>query len=286
MRIAPLALLACVVGCGRTALGDGDATDGAASVGDAGFDTGADGAPLDLCAPDGVRICGAGCPALATPDSGDVAADAAGSCPGLGCLPAEDVESLAPGAAGVCWADTRASAEFPCGTCNDGEVCLQQQATGLVCVPEDVCRALWDLGVRDVCRYADFHVYDGRPLPVSSAACPPAPAGYEVCGPTCEACDQGERCVGRSPDHPFGICRDEFSGGGVSPTDFKKCWSIVSSLPASTGYGCAAFGGPSEDEALAKDWAIILRLKDCLAIAPTFPGGLRCYDASGQLQGP
>lgn len=284
MRVAPLVLLALATACGRTVLDSDDASGD--SVGDAGFETGADGGPLSLCEPDGIRICGASCPELATPDSGDIAADAAGYCPGVGCLSSEDIQSDAAAAAGVCWADMKSIAQFPCGACNDGEVCLEQATTGLVCVPEDVCRALWDLGVRDVCRYADFHPYDGRPLPTPTSSCPPAPAGFEVCGATCDACDQGERCVGRSPDHPFGICRDEFSATGTAPTDFKRCWDTLGHLAPTSGYGCAAFATSVGDESLAKEWAVILRTADCLAIAPTFPGGLRCYDPSGQLLNP
>ena len=287
---AALVMLGCA---GRSDIsGDGhlapDATGG--EIQDGGFDTAADGGPLDLCDPAGVHLCGEGCPWLATPDAA-TPADASGICPGYGCLSPEDTLSFAPVAeAGVCWAESEATAKYLCGTCNDGEVCVQRSPSELVCVAEDVCRALWTLGVRDVCRYADFRPYDGRALPEATASCPiitGATGPQVICAATCPPCPNSERCVGRSPDHPFGLCNNQLLGlGDPQPSDFQTCGACFASLPPTADWVCAVFDTAPADEAAARAGGFCMPRKDCLTASAALPGGASCFDRSGVRVGP
>ncbi len=287
--VSGILALALVVACGARADISNESIPGSGlGAADAGFEVSTDGAPLDLCDPDGVRLCGDGCPDLITPDSSTFDIEAGNVCLGYGCLPTKDIQHFTSQSAGVCWADAQSIAKYPCGTCNDGEVCVQKSPSDLVCMPEDVCRALWTLGVRDVCRYADFHPYDGRPVATPAQACPfvAKDGPQRVCSGACPPCPGVERCVGRSPDHPFGLCRDDFVGGlEPQPSAFPPCKTCLATLPSDAGYGCAVFDG-SDNAALAHAGGFCMPVKDCLQIGKLFPGGMSCYDGSGNRLGP
>ena len=231
------------------------------------------------CVASGVRICGGGCPSL---DSTQ--------CPG-GCQPVSTVDG-AHSDIGVCWSDL-AKAGVSCAVCNDGEACLQRSPGALVCVPEDLCAHIWDLGAQNVCRYADKSTFDDRPLP-TPGACPSAATAI-ICGGGCPACPvNGEhRCVGRSPDHPFGICPPAISGMDPNePTSVSTCSLSAGNYAVpcpqlSTGpFACAVFHAGASDQAAAMLYGLCVGSDLCAATARALPGGLDCYNPAGRLMSP
>jgi hypothetical protein len=238
-----------------------------------------DGTSYPPCAPANVRICGVSCPQL----------DAT-QCQGGGC---ENVSSLAgtPASAGVCFSDDR-DAGLSCAVCADGEACLQRDPDHLVCIPVEVCQRLWDLGVRDVCRYADKSAFDGRPLP-SRTDCP-SDATRTMCGGSCPPCfpvSGAAACIGRSPDHPFGLCPSVGSvADDADPQRYFVC-SLVGTTYAeacpptdpsfNAPYACAVFHTSEADVPAAKKYGLCIPPDNCRETAAAFPGGLDCYGPDG-----
>lgn len=231
---------------------------------------------------DGVRLCGGSddCPWLVPPE-----------CPGFGCTHAPEVTSFAPSNAGVCWSDL--AEPEACVACFDGDVCLQRDAAQLLCVAPTVCEALWDLGATGVCRYADKSRYDHQHLPVPAGACPggDATAGV-VCGGDCPSCllsgDAFARCVGRSPHHPFGLCVAPFAYHGADAIlvcSLDPTGAVVIACDSPYHY-CGVFETPPEDAPAAQRYGVCVETGACVAAALHLPGGLRCYDAAGQVVAP
>jgi hypothetical protein len=252
------------------------------SPADAGQDGASDGgASGTRCAPDGIRICAPqdGCPNLSS-----------SSCPGVGCT---DVTAVDGGVTsdGVCWSDLQDLGDVSCAACDDGQSCIGRGAE-LRCVPNDVCRAFWDLGIRDVCAYADKHAYDGRPLPPEPTSCPiPAGEGY-LCGGACGACrsDEAQRCVGRSPDHPIGACAwlpaaaDPHDPSTIPTCAFSAPGYSVACPPSPAGLVCGVFAATaSADTARSKQYGLCMPPDMCQTIANALPGGFGCYDSAGAL---
>ncbi|CAN5190269.1 hypothetical protein BH09MYX1_BH09MYX1_11300 [soil metagenome] len=209
----------------------------------------------------GVRLCGGPCPPV--PD-----------CLGFGCTSAVSVASLTAQTMGVCWADDAARHARRCGDCRVGEVCIQRSVTQLICTAENVCRMLWDDGVRDVCRYQDFRRYDGRPL-VPTVGCISSAAYPYVCGGACPKCPQ-DLCGGISPDHPFGFCTDWASQG--STIACKACFEVDAG-----GSACAVFDGPPDAVDAAQTFSACLSISHCKAAQARLPGeALLCLDRNGK----
>jgi hypothetical protein len=266
---AALALGACG---GRTTL-----IDVGAAARDAGADVRTDARPIEagpVCtAPDGVRLCGHGCAWLAAPE-----------CAGLGCVEAVDRNTGAKTGEGVCMSDMPDQGKEPCWDCPDGDTCLELQGQGLVCVPEAVCRALWNTGVRDVCRDADKHAYDGRAIPTWTKSCPspytPLSHYYLMCSGSCGGCTPGASCSGRSPDHPLGVCVPENGQDGspctVQPGVGHDCGALGLD-------DCAVYNVPQADESAALEYGFCSTDADCKDLAKLLPGGITCYDRSGHV---
>jgi hypothetical protein len=229
-----------------------------------GFDSVGGSEVLD-CSPDGIRICGAGCPSL-----GD-------TCLGFGCTAADDIASFVPSTAGVCWADAPDVTATLCGKCTDGDVCIQRGPNQLVCVPESVCFNLWQRGVSDVCRYADLTPYTGSALS-SEGGCP-FDDGYApiVCAGSCASCADGAVCEGRSPSHPYGLCRST-----NTEDDCDQCMQVPNQNQA-----CAVLNVNVADLPVAKTFGgFCMDRPRCLAVAKALPGGMTCFDASWNILGP
>lgn len=240
-------------GCGgRAGLGDGA---------DAGMDASTT-QPHERCrSADGVRLCGAGCPAIPAPD-----------CPGRGCTQAYNLDG-SPSAGGVCWTDRADKGARPCGECAWDEVCIHRSPTELVCASRAVCDALSDLGARDVCRYADLSPYDGRPFAVPGP-CPIRTTLSELCGGECGMCRESvgpAYCVGRSSRHPFGLCNHP----GINWENPDTC-SVC-------GGTCAVFETPGVDPALAWAYGPCIPIQDCEPLAEYV--GVGCY-LDGRRLGP
>lgn len=279
--LSALALLAlALAGCGGRVEVDGAPGSGVGGGAAGGASSGgADGAggfaPHPECAAaEGTRICGgASCPWLEPPD-----------CLGYGCTPALTRDALAPSDGGVCWADLPGAGAELCYGCPEGQLCIHRTAEQLVCVPAGVCEALWDLGVRDVCRYTDKSPYDHQPIPSAGSECP-GDAGYPLCGGGCPSCGDG-RCNGRSPSRPFGICARPSDPGdnqvsspirfcspdGKTPNE-RACWAH--------DWACAVFD-PSGLDPIARRYGTCLGIESCLRVAKHLPGGLSCFDSEGK----
>jgi len=271
--------------------GSGDDTSGGGAEPSSSA-TGAGGfAPHEPCASsEGVRLCGgaADCEWLVPPE-----------CLGFGCTVALDGTSFDPGGAGVCWADLPDAAGRQCSACDDGDVCIQRTTDQLVCAPPGVCDALWDLGATAVCRYADKSAYDHQPLPAPSSPCPGGPqkAWPEglpfMCGGDCGPCDDYfQRCTGRSPIHPFGICvnvEDAFSDPETVRTCSLSLDGTVLENCDTFGYEdtlCAVFDVPPNDVSAARKYGVCLRGEACSQAAQSLPGGIHCYDGDGKQVAP
>jgi len=262
------ALLALSCG-GSLATSEGSSMDGGS--GDAAF--------ADPCRPAGARIC--------APEQGCAALGAA--CPGAGCT---NVDTLAGGATpdGVCWSDLADLGDVACASCDDGQSCIRRGSV-LRCVPNEVCHAFWALGIRNVCTYADKHVYDDRLLPPEPTSCPATtvPGSGVLCGGACASCrpDQAQRCVGRSPDHPVGICEPLNPQSDVlDPATYPTC-SIVSGQYVRSCEGswvCGVFYSDAPtDTVIAKQYGLCMQLDACTNLANSLPGGFGCYGAQATL---
>ena len=226
---------------------------------------------------EGVRICGgnAGCPWLDTTE-----------CPG-GCTPPLDHDGTPQSAVGVCWTDAADKGAVSCAVCNDGEGCLQRTSDQLVCVPIGVCASLWSDGATTLCRYADKSSYDDRLLPPEPSSCPSNDSHAQIfCGGACGGCPLGDadRCIGRSPDHPVGICVDLFGAGDPeNPSDIPTC-SVSQNIgcPAEDATAvCGVFAVARTDQIAAETDGVCIEAQECQAMEAALPGGFTCIQVGG-----
>jgi hypothetical protein len=273
--IAALLLLSPAWACsGRILSSD---LDGGASTGDSGGATiFIDAAAVSACmSSEGVRICGgsAGCPWLDTTQ-----------CPG-GCTTPLDRDGTPQSAVGVCWSDAADKGSVSCAVCDDGEGCLQRTPDQLVCIPIGVCESLWGGGATSLCRYADKSAYDDEPLPPEPTTCPTGvPNQHVFCGGACGACGPGnaQRCIGRSPKHPVGICANlNGEGDPNSPSDIPTCSiggsGVTCPHQEATNY-CGVFAVASVDQETAQLYGVCIDTQDCLAMQASLPGGFSCLE--------
>lgn len=218
----------------------------------------------DPCLAAGARLCGGACPELPAPE-----------CPGYGCTHTLSTVTEQETAAGVCWSELadRGTRLCPAG-CADGEVCARRDGDELVCVPEEVCFDLLALGGGDGCVYADLTRYDGEALGPQPDDCPPGGAGL-LCG----GCGCPGRCIGRSPDTPWGLCvraDRPLTGCSLHPTEAQF---VSSCFYASLGIGqepvCMLFD--VEPSSFARANGVCVSRERCLALA-ALTGRLQCYD--------
>jgi hypothetical protein len=253
-----IAILVLAVGCGaRTSIDLAASSTDAEVPADAFVDTGPD---ADACrTPGGVRICGGShhCPWLDTRD-----------CPANGCEPTGATSDT-----GVCFSDLADMGTRPCDYCQDGEVCAWRKQ-GLVCVPMDLCTALWSAGDLNGCRYSDKTSFDDSPLPTPSGPCPGGlgvrPGQNAVlCGGACGGCAASLPCVGRSPGRPFGVCANALAG-------FPATCQAAASNQCAPGASCAIFNVPQPDQSVADQYGMCMLLPECHDAEGVLPGGLSC----------
>jgi hypothetical protein len=289
MKSTLLLVWAIMIGCGGRVELDGPPGSGMGGAGASAStttsnDTGSSGgfAPHPECAAsDGTRICGGeACPWLEPPE-----------CVGYGCASALSRDSLEASNGGVCWADLPSAGAELCYGCPEGDACIHRTAEQLICGSIGVCEALWDLGVTDVCRYADKTPYDHQPIPnPPSAECPGGDVGA-LCGGGCSPCNPSQRCVGRSPTHPFGLCASK--GSDDDPANYvRRCSpdetgedSPCINIQWSPEVACAVFEGTGAPK-LARRYGLCLSKDDCLHAAAHLPGGVVCYNDKGKKLAP
>lgn len=260
VAIAALAGVLVVPACSGRVITQQGGTGGAAGAAGSAGETGS------CVTPSGVRLCGAGCGWLDAPD-----------CPGLGCARGEDIMTGKAVDAGVCLPDIGGDITGQCWDCPDGDACFDQNGVGLVCVPLEVCRELWLLGVKNVCRYADKSAYDGRPLADPGSKCPDP---NEMCGGHCGCAFPGLRsCTGRSADRRLGICVSTDLGYvrcQVSPGKSNDC-------PALGGRTVCGVFENAGDQSAALAYGACLYPDSCRYLRAHLPGGFLCYDRNGKL---
>lgn len=131
--------------------------------------------------------------------------------------------------------------------------------------PFDVGQLFADNGASDRVRYADWSAWTGAPLP-APATCP-QPQGFSICGGNCGPCNPGQKCTGRSPAHPYGLCA----------TLNSPSWFCQASGSCPTGQGCVVFTVPPADQPIADKGGICFPADVCQAIAAQYPGGATCH---------
>ncbi len=252
--IAAAAVVLVVPACSGSVITQQGGTGGAAGVGGGAGETGS------CVTPSGIRLCGAGCGWLDAPD-----------CPGLGCAKGEDINTGKAVDAGVCLPDIGGDITGQCWDCPDGDACFDQHGVGLVCVPEEVCRELWLLGVKNVCRYADKSAYDARPLAAPGSKCPDA---YHMCGGPCPCAGPPLTCTGRSADRRFGLCTD-------TDSPYVRCEVQTGQWNGcATGYTCGVFKNAG-DQPAALAYGVCMGADGCRYLRAHLPGGFLCYDPNG-----
>ncbi|MCC6526401.1 MAG: hypothetical protein IT373_27385 [Polyangiaceae bacterium] len=165
-------------------------------------------------------------------------------------------------------------------------MCVQKATEQLVCAGSAVCRALWDLGAKSVCRYADKSAYDNQALPVPTGPCPGGTIFQRLCGGACGACDPVyEVCTGRSPLHPFGFCAPAGLSGAAAPCALAPGGGMALPCAFPDDY-CGIFEVPVADAPAAAAYGICLSQPGCTHLAAVLPGGIRCFDQAGHEVGP
>jgi hypothetical protein len=273
LALALIALAAC---SGRTA-SDGEGGSNPGGTGGAGNGgVGAGGFGGSPClTPEGVRICGG-----ANDECAWVGPDA---CPAGGCARPYDRTLGGDAAGGVCFSDLADNASRACWGCEDGEVCVERELGELVCVPESVCAALWQIGVRGVCRYADLSSYDGREL-FRLSTCPDSSSASAMCGGPCaNDCEAflHQPCSGRSPDHPQGFCFGTLALCSLGAAGYTQpCEGVLAD------YYCGVYQVSDADAPVARHYGQCLTEDACLRLAAKLPGGFLCYDSDASLVNP
>ena len=255
-----------------------DAGHDGSSAFEAGWpDAGGD-APSDSCDPDGIRLCGGRC----------------GDAPGCPICSQLLTGAGVPSDYGVCWADLPDNGETPCSLCDDGEGCVQRSRGRFVCVPLDVCHDLETLNAGPVCWYGDKTPFSGAAVPPATGC--PDDSTATVCGGGCQPCTQSSlaRCVGRGPNHPFGVCPVlAFGGSRTDIGSFPTCalpagGFMAAPCPALSSYPyvCAVSPYPPGDPTVARLNGFCLSVDFCTELAKSQPGGIWCFDSTGSRIAP
>jgi len=251
--ISAVAALA-IAACGGLLEGSTNEEGGAADAG--GLDAAEAGGQWTPCStPDGYRVC-----------------NGPNQCPADGvCLC-----GVLDGTLSYCVTDALAAREPPgeyspriCDEgCQDGDVCISgngRNALGFECMPFSLGELFERSGAPERVRYADLGTWSGAALPVP-ADCPTV-GSIRLCGPACPGrCTADEICSGRSPLHPYGMCR---------PVPFpERCSRAKPACP--TGNRCFIYTVEPEAQAVADGFGSCLPETMCLDAATGLPGGASC----------
>lgn len=250
-------------GCGATVTdqpgsgaNDGGLTDvGAGTIDESDSDN--DGGWTACSTPEGYSICGG-----------------ASSCHGIdgGCVGYCDL-MIADGGIGLCFLSAGNNIEWmqPCDVCADGDVCAASgKSDELLCAPFNAARVYEENDASSWIRYSDKGLWTGDPLPLPSE-CPSIP-GVPTCGGNCGGCSPGEKCVGRSPLHPYGLCVAESLG--TNSSNGCSVGAVPHACPG--GLGCFTFVVQAEAQPLADIYSFCMPNDQCLAAAKGLPGGGKC----------
>ena len=267
-RTIPILSLVAAVGCGGAIdpldAGVGDANSEERSDGSNGFDAGppGDGGWTSCASPQGYRIC-----------RGDQ------RCPDLPCCMDPTLASESMYAATICndqlLADYLAAHgdkdRWGCFSCEG--VCVNTIENGaenpgsLSCVPYEIGVLYADAGAAYRVRYADIGLWRDEPIPAKAGACPSVP-GFTLCGPGCGTCSgTNERCIGRAPLHPTGVCM---------ATTAKWCNAKLSNTGCNSTQKCFTFTVEPQTQAVADEYGNCVDATTCAGLAASIPGGGRC----------
>lgn len=167
------------------------------------------------------------------------------------------------------------------GSCEDG-VCVGAPSPSnpslnpvdwsFACAPYEIGVLYARSGAADRVRYADFGLWQDKPIPASAGACPTVP-GMTLCGPGCGTCAPSELCVGRAPLHPTGFCvprqPDQYHPTSCSgSTVMQGCNAAWSK--------CFRFTVEPAAQALADEYGYCVPNSSCAQLAASLPGGGKC----------
>ena len=245
----------------------GGAVLGAADGGDGGLDGSAlDAGAVTACSGPGMKLCGGQC---------------GQSCPVDKCL-STFVDPKATAKLGICPVTGGAHFESTgCQQCGDGYLCAM--LTEVWSTPDPIfdfdlmeCAdpgwaLMYHLNGRDnLARYSDRSAYTGEPLPQSPVSCPSFP-GLRLCGGACGECPTGEKCVGRSPMHPYSLCVRSWKPheGGCRRTP-TSCDGTPYDVR------CLTFNVDGPSQPVADAYSLCVDRATCEAAALYYPGGAFC----------
>lgn len=258
---APIVSILAIAGCGG-AIDPHDAAvrDSSSDATDSGATEA--GAWTSCSGPEGYRIC-----------------RGSNRCPDLPCCLDPEPPSETNYAATVCYDDSlfdyivaHSNKDlWGCVSCEG--VCANLRYAGpavpgsLDCVPYEIGVLYADGGAADRLRYADLGLWRNEPIPANAGACPSV-SGFKLCGPGCGTCSgPSERCMGRAPLHPTGVC--------VS-TAARACNANLASTGCYSTESCFTFTVELEAQAVADQYGRCVDAATCSGLAASIPGGGRC----------
>lgn len=171
------------------------------------------------------------------------------------------------GSLGICSNTFNAFSGDPCWLgCGDQQVCYLERpnALSLSCVPYNFGVLASQYVDHNRLRYADLGTWTGDPIP-KPTSCPKF-NGFAVCGGACAGCNPGERCLGPSPLHPYGVC--------IAPPSL--CYADGSKPCTSPGESCFTFTVDPPGQVLADQYGKCVPTAQCQAMATSLPGGGKC----------
>ena len=182
-----------------------------------------------------------------------------------------------------------------CNECLDGHACtvttseVPVTATASDLFAQMVCddvrfAEMFALNGRlDLARYPDRSAYTGDPLPPPPTACPSVP-GIQLCGGACGECAAGYVCIGRSPEHPYSLCVNDWTKQIPSfpqPVCIRDAGTIDGGFVGSCYDGndkfrCLTFKVDDASQPIADQFSLCVDKSICLAAAAGYPGGAFC----------
>ena len=185
---------------------------------------------------------------------------------------------------GVCFKD--AKKVFTYGTCtvcpNADDVCTVFAPYDLYnasCARPTICRDLEVAGFTGACLYTDKTKWSAEDPAIGDPGCPAGGRAAGLCGGSCGDCAGSEKCTGRSPLHPFGVCA---ALPDLSTNPFPCKRNPKSSSEKCEAGACVIFDVQGKgDQNVADANGFCLANDRCIAARTLLPGAIHCMSGSG-----